>query len=139
MLKYVKLNIFCKGSSLFKSYPLHFYYLISIQQSFSRGNINPKINSIVTLVVLKQKSRPNGNRNDLENFVSPYERIFPQIISSMGSFTNDNSSNYPSKKLSSCNLHFFLLYNSFSWFSGQNTNLAFTFLLDILKDGKDDP
>lgn len=47
------------------------------------------MNSFVILVVLKQKSRPNKNRNDMESSVSFYEGMFAQIIVSMEFFTDE--------------------------------------------------
>ena len=65
---------------------------------------------------------------------------FPKSLLAWNSLLMRNSSNQPLKKLLRYNLHFFfLLYNSFSQFSGQNTNLAFIFfffLLGTIKDVK---
>lgn len=62
---------------------------MSLQQYFRRRSINPKMNSSVTWVVLKEKSRPNRNRHDVEGSVSPHEGIFAQTIANMKSFTDE--------------------------------------------------
>jgi hypothetical protein len=46
-------------------------------------NINPTMNSFVPLVILKQKSRPNGNRTDMECSISLYKGIMACIIIKM--------------------------------------------------------
>lgn len=88
------------------------------------------------MVVLKQKSIPNRNRNDMKSSVSLFEGILPQIIISMelllawNSPVMGSSSNYP-----------FFFFFTFIWFlhTIQCVKYKFSFhffLLETLKDSK---